>query len=181
MAETRAYVRAFAEVDPDPGRLLCQLNSHMVNEIDGYFVTMVVALIAANGRQLQYASAGHPAYLAHGQGVTELAAGGPPLGVMAESVYESSAPIALEPKDLLFLPTDGLFEATSPDGEQFGVERSLAAIRNHSDISPSESVNTVYDQVRQFSVDRLLDDVTMVVVRVLEETVPLSWTQTRAS
>jgi sigma-B regulation protein RsbU (phosphoserine phosphatase) len=54
--------------------------------------------------------------------VTELGSTGVPLGLLAAARY-SAGTVDLAPGDLLVLYTDGIVEATDPDGEEYGLDR----------------------------------------------------------
>ncbi len=71
--------------------------------------------------------------------------------------------------DLLLIVTDGVVEAASTADEAFGVERLLTAAREHRRRGAAEMVEAIYQAVRAFSQNgSLLDDVTLVAVRVLD-------------
>ena len=53
-----------------------------------------------------------------------------PLGILHEGEFSSAPPVTFERGDLIFLYTDGVVEATSPDGQMFGIERTLDVIRS---------------------------------------------------
>lgn len=75
------------------------------------YATVFLARLEQASRRLTYVNAGHPAGLvASRHGVAELTAGGPPLGLLPGSSYQSGT-VELEPGDLGVLVTDGVTEA----------------------------------------------------------------------
>jgi sigma-B regulation protein RsbU (phosphoserine phosphatase) len=59
--------------------------------------------------------------------VDRLESGGPVLGLLDEVAFECGE-VVLAPGDVLAMVTDGATEALSPDEEEFGDERVLAAL-----------------------------------------------------
>jgi sigma-B regulation protein RsbU (phosphoserine phosphatase) len=73
---------------------------------------------------------------------------------------------ALEPGDTLVLYSDGVTDAMSPGGEQFGDERLLEALRAAHRESAQESLTRVLAGIRAFVGNaEPADDVTMLVMR----------------
>jgi sigma-B regulation protein RsbU (phosphoserine phosphatase) len=73
---------------------------------------------------LRYTNAGHnPPLLLRADGaVEELTATGAPLGLLPQASYRAGE-TTLGPGDLLVLYTDGLVEASDPEGEEYGLDR----------------------------------------------------------
>jgi PAS domain S-box-containing protein len=171
MAQTRAYLRAFAQVEQDAAQILGKVNKALAGDLrDGLFVTLLLAVIDVSTRRLVYASAGHtPGYILGPTGEVKqvLACTGPPLGIDAESAYHLVGDIGLGPEELAVFITDGVTETRSPADEFFGDEGTLAAVRACRHGRAHEIVQHVYDALRDFSGgQRQLDDITMVVCRL---------------
>jgi serine phosphatase RsbU (regulator of sigma subunit) len=67
---------------------------------------------------------------------------------------------------VLFL-TDGIAEATTPQGVAFGIERTLEVVRANRHRSAAEIVEALYRSVRSFAQDAPQeDDITAVVLKV---------------
>lgn len=66
---------------------------------------------------------------------------------------------------LLVIYSDGASEAQSDDGEFFGEERLVEAIRAHQHLPVSEMVETLARTVVTFSGREQEDDITLVVAR----------------
>jgi len=69
---------------------------------------------------------------------------------------------------LLALFSDGITEATSRSGEEFGEERLQAEIEKHSEKPLAEIQTAVLEAVRGWAGDELEDDMTLLVVRAIE-------------
>jgi len=168
MAQTRAYLRAFAQVEQDAAEILDKVNKALASDLrNGLFVTLLLAVIDVSARRLVYASAGHtPGYILGSTGEVKqvLDRTGLPLGIDAESAYELAGDIVLEPEDLAVFITDGVTETRSPEGGFFGDEGALAAVRALRHGRAHEIVRHVHDAIRDFRAgQRQLDDITMVV------------------
>ena len=67
--------------------------------------------------------------------------------------------------DTLALYTDGVTEAFSPDGEEFGEQRLLDCLRLHRDSPSHLLVSAVIDEVRRYSPHEQQDDITLIVAK----------------
>jgi sigma-B regulation protein RsbU (phosphoserine phosphatase) len=141
MAETRAYLRALALTCAEVGPLLTLTNQRLAGDlVTGHFVTLLLLRLDPDTRVLVHASAGHcPGYVLdqHGQIKAMLASTGLPLGIDSAHEFPAGPALTLGPGDLVFLFTDGLVEAASPDGKLFGVERTLEIVREHRHQTPA--------------------------------------------
>ncbi len=111
-----------------PARLLARLNTHLEGLLDGTFITAAACLLDPRSGLMRYALAGHPPVLvADRSGVTPLARGGLPLGIQGDSGYLEGQ-IDLLPDALVLLYTDGVTEARSVDGREFGASSLIEAL-----------------------------------------------------
>ena len=112
-----------------PAHVMSQLNRHLceANQDFDYFATLVVGDIDATNGMLRMTSAGHPSplLLRPGRCANEIKAGGLPIGIDSEALYEH-AEIRLRPGDSLMLYSDGLLDCENPQGSHYGI----APIRN---------------------------------------------------
>ena len=133
-----------------PAEVLAVMNRALCGNSGGGFVTCCCVRLDPNGAAV-IANAGHlPPYLAgHGVEVDS----GLPLGVLPEAEY-SETRITLEPDGTLTLFSDGVVEATKPDGELFGFERTR-------EIS-GKSAGQIAEAAKAWGQN---DDITVVTVR----------------
>jgi phosphoserine phosphatase RsbU/P len=118
---------------------------------------------------LEYTNAGHnpPLVIRAGTDPSPLDKGGPVLGVLPDSKYESEK-ISLRQGDVLVLYTDGAVEAENPAGEQYSSERLSETVRLHLQQNASELIETIYTSVIQFrKTTSLADDLTLVLLKKL--------------
>jgi len=125
MAITDTSLRIALDLDPDPGAVAGVLHGALRRTGDRRaFVTLFYGLLDLASGEIEFVSAGHPSPLvrrADGR-VDEPASGSLPLG-LGEAARPVRGRFALAPGDLLFLVTDGVFEAIGANGEAFGWER----------------------------------------------------------
>jgi sigma-B regulation protein RsbU (phosphoserine phosphatase) len=169
MALTRAYVRSFAQVEPDPAKILSSVNQMLVADLDDRFVTLLLVCLDAPTRSFSYASGGHiPGFLMNCSGEIDcmLESSGPPLGLFDDSQFVTSV-IPMKSQQLLILLTDGATEMTASQDAQFGTDGVLEYVRAHRHKSARDLAEGIYRAARNFAGNNSQqDDVTEVVVRV---------------
>ena len=171
MAGLRAYIRAFAPMNQNPAEIFNQTNNVLISDMgNDKFVTLIYCRLNPASRSMVYSSAGHtPGFILGRNGEIRrmLDSIDVPLGFMEEYEFTSSDEIQLEPGDVMALLTDGIVEAENPGQAFFGVERTIAYIREHRGESASEIVNGLYRAVRKFSNGMpQSDDVTAVICKI---------------
>ena len=170
-AVARHAIRVLAHWNPDPAGVLRGANEIMLaEEFGSRFVTASTTHLSWSGRSLHtvLGSAGHPGpVLVRPDGRAQvLAGGGLPLGIFpdAEPVTHE---LELGSGDVLFFCTDGLTDARSPDQDYF--EGSLAdSLSTLAGKPPADIVSGMRRLVLDFCSGVLLDDLTMLVLRVGE-------------
>jgi serine phosphatase RsbU (regulator of sigma subunit) len=138
------------------------------------FVTAFYGLLDVKNRVLTFSNAGHdPPILLRADGSIEyLLEGGVALGVLADARYEDR-PVALHPGDVMVFYTDGVSEAESPEGEQFGRLRIEQTMREHHGRSSAEVLDAVAKAVVAWTGERgANDDLTLMVLRVRTDAEP---------
>jgi sigma-B regulation protein RsbU (phosphoserine phosphatase) len=167
MSQTRAYLRAEATSRCDVSEIVSRLNRFLSYDVrDRRFVSLFFARLDPGKHSLTYAGAGQNGHLLRTDGtVTTLDVTGPLLGVV-DDVQPASPEVMLAPGELILLFTDGIAEANSPHGEQFGNQRIFDTVRTHSDKSSTEIVTEIEKAVLAFRWQAPLeDDVTMLIIR----------------
>jgi sigma-B regulation protein RsbU (phosphoserine phosphatase) len=171
MAETRAYLRAFAKSESDPGEILNLLNRELALDLGGvHFVTLILARLDPRRNVLDYASAGHvPAYLLNSFGRVGhvLESIDIPLGIKRDWLFHTSEPIKLAPENTLVFFSDGLLEMFPLGKFEFWVDRALDVIARHRLASSHQILENLYDEVRHLSGGRPnVDDMTCIICKV---------------
>src|SRR5262249_53129855 len=171
MAATPAYLRALAATQAPFDDALAIVNRVLNADVgDAPFVTLMPARIGPAPRSMVYPSAGHmPGYVLGGSGAVRarLDSPGIPLGILAEGDFPPAAPVPLQPGDLVFFYTDGVVEATAPDGSLFGIERALDVIRATRGESAHQIVQALERSSREYAhQERRHDDFTSIVTKL---------------
>jgi PAS domain S-box-containing protein len=172
MALTRAYVRCFAAMQLELDEMLVRVNQMLLKDLNhGDFVTLFLARLNSRHRTLSYASAGHvPGLVFHDSGDVKrtLDSTGPPLGLFPASRFSLQQAIPLDPGEIAVFLTDGVTEATTPDGHQFGTQRVLDQIGALSRTSASNISDGIYHATRAFvQGDIQDDDITSVIIKAV--------------
>jgi sigma-B regulation protein RsbU (phosphoserine phosphatase) len=89
-----------------------------------------------------------------------------PVGLFSEWQCEV-AEVNLAPGDILVLYTDGITEARSAEGEEFGESRLLDTLRSHCHLPVGSLLQAVVRAVQQFTDGEQQDDITLVIARSL--------------
>ncbi len=98
--------------------------------------------------------------------VRHLGTSGLLVGVESDESYTEESMVLAE-GDVVLLYTDGLVEARSPDGIQFGADRLAASLVRHSHLAPDDLLEAILEEVRAFGEgQQASDDRTAVVLKV---------------
>jgi len=168
MSNLQASVRAFATIGAEPHEVASRVNRLLCQSISvGKFVTFCYAVVDTLERSVSFANAGHnPPILMRRDGrVARLEPTGLVLGVAPDWSYETGRH-ALEPGDRLVCFTDGITEANSPSGEEFGEERLLATLAANRELTPEELTAVLGDAAAAWAGGATQDDATLIVLAV---------------
>ena len=137
---------------------------------DGSFATAVLAELDSSSGDLNYLNAGHPAplLLRQGQIVGPLETR-PRLPIGIGHINPTRSGIGhtrLQPHDRILFYTDGIIEARSATGDDFGLDRLQAFIRRHltTGQTDAELVRRLIHAVMDHHQGRLNDDATVVIL-----------------
>ncbi|MBL7074924.1 SpoIIE family protein phosphatase, partial [candidate division KSB1 bacterium] len=135
------------------------------------FITFFYGELSREGL-FSYCNAGHNApLLFSGQQISELDAGGPPLGLVEKTPYRLGS-VQMEKGDILVLFTDGISEAPGQKGGEFGVEQIKIVVSKNRGLKAIQLANRIFNAVEMhqwgYVGDELeTDDKTLIVVRYL--------------
>lgn len=168
MMVSRTLFRSLSRHIESPAGVLAETNKLLCEENDtGMFVTaFLVRYHFASGR-LTFANAGHhPAIrIDPDAGPLELTGKhGLALGLMAATEYEETR-TRLAPGQTLFLYTDGVTEALTPDNEMYGLKRLLADLHILRKRGLTSLLRLIDQGLTEFQQDRQFDDITMLALR----------------
>jgi sigma-B regulation protein RsbU (phosphoserine phosphatase) len=157
-----------AQVDgtESPAETVTRVNHALYKRaIENRFVTLLYGVLFPDGR-LTYCNAGHnPPILLSGDKVRRLEAGGPIVGLFELIPFEQET-ITLTPGDWVIVFSDGVSEALSATGDEFGDPRIIDCVRKYQNDDPRVLVERLFSAVREFTAGApQSDDVTALVVR----------------
>lgn len=172
MAFLRASLRAAIHIRYATNISMAKVNYLLWESIErNQFVTAFHGILDASNRTLSYSNAGHnPPLLLKANGEARLIEHGEiPLGMFAGTRYHEYH-LLLEPGDVLVLYTDGVTEALSPDGVEFGRDRLMQAVKENFEQPARELIASLEMAVLTWTANAgANDDVTFFVIKALKE------------
>src|SRR5687767_12572366 len=136
------------------------------------FITLFYAELDPESGAVSFLNAGHnPPLIVHAAGTVEqLASGGLPLGIKADADYREGR-THMQMGDVLVIYSDGVTEASSPSGEEFGVTRLYEVVSRNIDASAAGVRDRIESALTKFSQGtQAADDITLVIVKRQSET-----------
>jgi sigma-B regulation protein RsbU (phosphoserine phosphatase) len=116
--------------------------------------------------RLTYCNAGHnPPLIVGPNGFKRLERGGPIVGLFESASYEEET-VQLTPGDWLVVFSDGVSEALSVTGEEYGEGRILNLVKANESVDPQKLLDLLFSNVREFARGAPQnDDITVMVLR----------------
>lgn len=151
-----------------PANTVAHINRALCRRgIESRFVTIILGSVAQDGT-LTYCNGGHnPPFVIGAGGVRRLEAGGPVIGLLELASFDQET-LNLSPGDVVVSFSDGVSEAMSESGEEFGDDRLLEVAQAGVALPVEEQVERIVAAVRQFTLGApQSDDITVMVVRYL--------------
>lgn len=131
------------------------------------FVTLFYAELEPESGSMSFLNAGHnPPLILHSAGTVEqLASGGLPLGIKPDAEYREGR-TQLQPGDVLVIYSDGVTEAVSPTGEEFGPTRLYEVVSRNVEASAAGIRDRIESSLTKFAQGTsAADDITLVIVK----------------
>jgi sigma-B regulation protein RsbU (phosphoserine phosphatase) len=170
MATLQANLRAlYAHARQDLAGILAIVNKVFYDSTAAnHYATLFFGVYDEGTRTLRYANCGHlPPIVRRANGAVErLSVTGPVVGLFEPWKCETRC-VQLEPGDLLVIFTDGVTDANSPEGEEFGEQRLVDVIAEHHDRSARLLLQEIVDDVKAFGGPEQFDDLTLIVAKAV--------------
>jgi sigma-B regulation protein RsbU (phosphoserine phosphatase) len=170
MANLQATIRALVPLQLPIEELTARVNDLMCENTGGSkFVTFFWGVVDHRTGFFKYVNAGHNyPYLIRRDGTVErLQKGGMILGVLKTTIPYEHEVVYLREGDTLVLFTDGVTEAMSDGGVEYGEERLEAVLRTSKDQDAHGLIERVHQDVLSYTSGApQSDDLTMMVVCV---------------
>ncbi len=171
MALNRTLLRAFTEQAIGDGVRVNQavpaLNDYLIRNHHGggrLFSSLFFGVIDPETGDLEYVNAGHPPpCIITEDSVLQLAPTGPAVGLSGAARFRFES-AHIPPGGVLIAFTDGVTEARSEIGDEFGDGALDAALPSLSGLSATDAVSSLCLQVETFCNGLLLDDLTVLAV-----------------
>jgi sigma-B regulation protein RsbU (phosphoserine phosphatase) len=160
-------LRSLAPLELGPAEMLRTLNQALMRRpVQGRFVSLLYATWDERERLFRIANAGlpYPICVRNGE-VSAMKMEGMPLGMFEDAEYEEQV-FACGEGDLVVFYTDGVTDAVSERGEDFGPDRLQDVIRTHAGESADRVVRSIFVAVASHAKGlETFDDQTVVAVR----------------
>jgi phosphoserine phosphatase RsbU/P len=162
------FLRSHAADRPGAAEMLFLINKSLAERrVEAQYVTLAYAIWKDEERNLQVANSGLPRPIYCNQGKIErVEAVGLPLGLFDTVEHEQIAFNAL-PGDVFVFFSDGLVDATSPEGVLFGRGRIEKIVEQNWRLSADDLVKTLFQAVKDHTAGaEQFDDQTVVALKV---------------
>jgi serine phosphatase RsbU (regulator of sigma subunit) len=161
-------LQSYNRPSSDPAKIASEINRHLCYlRPVAPFATAFLARVDCNLGELTYCNAGHfPPILLRADGRTELLeTGGPLLGAIEGAKFELGK-LILEPGDTLVGYSDGVLECPDASGEEFGLDRIVAALRGAESPVAQATLMMLLATLQDFANGSpLCDDVSLTVIQ----------------
>jgi sigma-B regulation protein RsbU (phosphoserine phosphatase) len=172
MAFLRSSLRAATHIGYAPNISMAKVNYLLWESIErNQFITAFHGILDASNGLLAYSNAGHnPPLLINVDLETRfIEYGEQPLGMFPETRYHQHH-LRLRAGDVLVLYTDGVTEASNPEGVEFGRERLAEAVKQNYERPARELIASLEMAVLEWTANAgATDDVTFFVIKALKE------------
>ncbi len=154
---------------PRPEELVRFVHGRFTNQLSALesFVTVLYARFDLDNHELTYLNCGNPPgihYQREKNRIEYLTSEYAPIGFNPDEVYQQKS-IDFSPGDRFLFFSDGVTEARSPDGEQYGLERVVDLIMTGGTLTPINIVEMLKKDVATFSQsDQVRDDLTCIAI-----------------
>ncbi len=152
-----------------PGEILQQVNKYVYQDakVSEVFATLSILLINNIDKTVRYAGAGDLPILfkQYSKNVVKtVKSKGLLLGYAPDGDFKEES-VQLEPNDLILLATDGIIEARSSAGNQFGSEKLRELIKNLN--GHQSLLESLQNELNSFTLGKFEDDVSAIVIKAV--------------
>jgi phosphoserine phosphatase RsbU/P len=170
MASVQASLRTASQFTGDnlAGLLRAVNLQACASSLAGRYATLFYGVLDQVTLTLRYVNAGHnPPVVLHRDGSLDwLEPSGAPVGLFPDAMWHEGL-LHLEPGDLVLAYTDGVIEASSPSGQEWGIDGLLQAAEASRMEPADELVRSVLDSMDAFSGGVQTDDATVAFLRAI--------------
>ena len=168
MSSLHAAIHAQSASHNTLSATISAVNRYLADNIPANrFVTLFYAELDPESGALSFLNAGHnPPLIVHSAGTVEqLASGGLPLGIKPDAEYREGR-TQMQRGDVLVIYSDGVTEAMSPSGEEFGATRLYEVVSRNIEASAAGIRDRIESSLTKFAQGTsAADDITLVIVK----------------
>jgi sigma-B regulation protein RsbU (phosphoserine phosphatase) len=175
MASVRAFLRQRSALSGGIAQIVSDVNRQLAMDVEdtGGFMTLFYLTIDMANQRLNWVRAGHEPAIFYDpitDTFEELRGAGMALGVNADGQYLEYEKADLAKDQIIFLGTDGIWEARNPKGEMFGKAPIYRIIRQYSDADAKGLLTACLFSLEKFR-DGVPheDDVTLIVLKITQD------------
>lgn len=174
MASARAMIRQGVAGSDCAADNVTHANKHLSMDTSGTgrFLTLFLLDVDHVSRRMVWVNAGHPPALLldpESKTLEKLPGNGDiPLGVDGDWDYHEHALPPLQPGQILFIGTDGIWEAHDSNGEMYGMDRFEKIINDTAQKGAQGILHSVMESINSFLGEAPPDDdITLVVIKAV--------------
>lgn len=168
MSFLRASLRSYIQIGYAPHIAFSMVSGLLSDSIrDNQFITAVYGMLDSTNKTFVFSNAGHnPPLLIKADGEYRFVEyGDMPLGMFPDLHYHQHF-IRFEPGQVMVIYTDGITEATNPNGEEYGNDRFAKRVLDGIDLPAKKLIDHIRKGVADFSEGKFLnDDGTLFIVK----------------
>ena len=168
LVRSRTFRRRYQPEKSTPAAVLSSINIILhQRQLEEYYATLCYAVFDLKRRHVTLSNSGLPYPVrCTGDACGQIELPGVPLGSFFASTYDEVT-LPLHKGDLLVFCTDGVSEAMTVDGREFGSERLVAVVAANRERRAKEIVDAIAKAVEEFREGAAPnDDTTILVVKI---------------
>ena len=155
VTQVRAMLRVAVRMSRDLVEIAGLMNEQLCQDLPpGRFITAWLGALDPGSKSLTTFSAGQGPLVHYRAASDEFSVTGAdsiPLGLMPTLTGTTPVKLEMEPGDIYVVFSDGIYESTDPNDEEFDVERTLELIRKHKNAAASEIMKQIRESVEEFT------------------------------
>ena len=167
----RSVLRTQFHTKNSMSEILAQTNRFLYYDLEGMemFLTLFIGFIEPKKRLFRYCNAGHNPVLIikTDRTIKRLQTEGLLVGVRFEGEYQSGIE-KIDRGDIIVFYTDGITEAMDRDKNMWGEDRLIDTVISNYNLPAQEILNFVFSAVNDFSDEKRNDDMTMLIIKIIE-------------
>lgn len=172
MGMIRAILHLITNSDKNAATILNWINKGITGKIDiDHFATLQILILNPQTGECEYANAGHNPLLIWRSSmglVDAIESKSVPIGVERKTEFTSTK-LVLAPDDVLVSYTDGVVEALSETGKQYGIKSLTTILHKYHEADSADIASKIHDDLKNFIGNaRQFDDQSVLVIRTMQ-------------